>query len=163
MTRCSIVQAEGRALLEEWPQQSNKKVAFSTYSHCKVYRINVQIEREKSYTKSDRKKFQEKAFRDCARIRAMMEKCPYDGGHAIRYLMINRLIKPEDLLGIEGLLTGYEKVVYERMKHSALVLKAQKKHRRTYEEDLGAKLASIAQANSSRAGKKAKLRAGLAA
>jgi hypothetical protein len=93
----------------------------------------------------------------------MMEKCPYDGGHAIRYLMINKLIKPEDLLGIEGLLTGYEKVAYERIKHSALVLKAQKKLCRTYEEDLDAKFAVIARANSSRAGKKARLRAGLAA
>jgi hypothetical protein len=76
--------------------------------------------------------------------------------------MINRLVKPEDLIGIEGLLTGSENVAYERTKHAA-VLKAQKELFRTNNKDLGAKLAVIAQANSSRAGKKAKLRAGLAA
>ena len=84
------------------------------YSHCKVYRIDVQIERKKSYTKSDRKKFQQEAFWECAHIQALMKECPYDGGHSVRYLMINRLIKPEDLLGIEGLLAGYDNVAYER-------------------------------------------------
>jgi hypothetical protein len=92
-----------------------------------------------------------------------MKKCPYDGGHAIRYLMINRLIEPKDLLGIEGLLTGPKKVAHERMKHAAIVLKAQKELRGKNEENLDAKLASIARATSSRAGKKARMRAALAA
>lgn len=123
-------QVKGLVLLEEWPHttkspMSSKKVSFSTYSHCKRYRLNAELERNKSYSSSDRKSFKLEAYRDPVNIKAMIEASPFEGGKALGYLIRNKMLQPEQLLGIEGLIAEPEKAAMERKTHATLVLKAQ--------------------------------------
>ena len=82
------------------------------------------MERNKSYSSSDRKSFKLEAYRDTAKIKAMIEASPFEGGKALGYLIRNKMLQPEQLLGIEGLIAGPEKVAMERQTHATLVLKA---------------------------------------
>lgn len=163
---------EGGALLEEWPHvdsrnasssSKGKKVDFSTYSHVKIYRMNAGCESKKSYTSSDRKSFQLQAVRDAANIKLLIESCPYEGVHAIRYLIMNKIIQREDLVGIEGLIRGAEKVANDRKAHTAYVLKAQKELQKKNDNNLDLKLARISSSRSYKSFERALLRAALAA
>jgi hypothetical protein len=142
---------------------SEKKVIFSLYSSLHVYQMDEEFERNKSYTSKERKSFQAQALRDAFRIQSLIESCPYEGGHAIRYLMDKKLLRPEELLGIESMIMGAKKIMKERCKHSVLVLKAQKELLKTNDADMDLKIAYLATARSTKTFEKARLRAALAA
>ncbi|KAL7480200.1 hypothetical protein ACHAW6_005902 [Cyclotella cf. meneghiniana] len=172
-------QSNGRALLEEWPRRissdagedmeislcssSNKKVAFSPYSRLHVYQVDEEAERKKSYGSSERKVFQAQALHDAFRIQALIKSCPYEGGLAIRYLMDKNLLSSEELLGIENLIMGAEKVIKERRLHTTLVLETQKELLEKNDENIYQTLANVATRRSVKTLQKARLRAALAA
>lgn len=159
--------AQGNALLEEWQQPSStmvtKKVAFATYSELQVYRLDPVFESRKSYTSSERKAFRAQALHDAFYIQRLMENCPYEGGHAMNYLIERNLLSPEDLLGIEDLITGAEKITVERRRYAKYVMKTQLELKKTQASDADLKLAYVAAAKSMKAFEKARLRAALAA
>jgi hypothetical protein len=147
----------GSSLLEEWPHvmtnsSYQKKVSFSTYSNMKMY----QITEFESYSSLERKACQLQAHNDAARIQTLMQSCPYEGLNAIRYLLDQNIVQPEELLGIEHLITGSRRISKERHKHVMMVLKAQN------ELMTANAMARIAVERSFKATKKAQLRAALA-
>ncbi|KAL3787174.1 hypothetical protein HJC23_010184 [Cyclotella cryptica] len=178
-TAGSQEQGQGRALLEEWPRRisadvgeemdislcssSNKKVSFSPYSRLHVYQVDEEVERNKSYGSSERKVFQAQALHDAFRIQALIKSCPYEGGLAIRYLMEKNLLSSEELLGIENLIMGAEKVIKERRQHTIVVLEAQKDLLEKKDVNIDQALAYVATRRSSKTFQKARLRAALAA
>ena len=141
----------------------HKTVTFSTYSKLHVYKLDEEFERKKSYTSRERKSFQAQAIGEAFRIQSLIESCPYEGGQAIRYLMDKRQLRPEELLGIENMIMGADKIVKERRKHIMLVMKTQKELLKKNDVDLDVKLAYVATARSTKTFEKARLRAALAA
>jgi hypothetical protein len=163
----SMTQARGQVLLEEWPQSSPtqrpKQVAFATYSQLKVYHLDPQYERKKCYSSSERKSFQAQAFNDASHIKCLINTCPYDGGHAMRYLIEKNLVLPEELIGIDSLIIGPQKVKDERRRHAKFVVKAQETLRESKDVNMDVKLAYVATARSMKAFEKARMCAALAA
>lgn len=86
-----------------------------------------------------------------------------NGGHAVRYLIERDMMAPEELLGIENMIMGAQKITEERRKHAKYVIKAQEELRKTKADNAEAKLAYVAAAKSAKAFEKARLRAALAA
>ena len=172
-------QGNGRALLVDWPRRvsaydedkmdvsvlssSEKVVSFSSYSRLHVYQTDDEFERNKSYSSKERKKFQAQALGDAFHIQGLIEACPYEGGQAIRYLMDKKMLYPEELLGIENMIMGAEKIIKERRKHSILVIKTQKELLERNDANIDAKLAYVATSRSIKTFEKARLRAALAA
>jgi hypothetical protein len=163
------------ALLEDWPssasltcreeekRSSSKKVSFSPYSQLHVYQRDDEAERKKSFTSSERKGFQAQAVKDSFMIRSLIDTCPYEGGTAILYLMDQKLLHTEELLGIENLIMGAEKTVKQCRKHTALVIKAQRQLEAKNDANIDTKLSHVATTRSLKDVSTARLRATLAA
>jgi hypothetical protein len=117
------IETQGCALLEEWPTRPRKRVSFSKYSNMNTYQITGAVV---CYSRSERKGFQLQALKDADCIKQLMESCPFEGSNAIRYLLMEKVLGPENLLGIEHLVSGARKVVKERHRHVAVVLEAQR-------------------------------------
>jgi hypothetical protein len=164
----SNAQVSGSTLIEDWPRDrtsfsSVKKVSFSTFCSVRKYRLDDEYERTKSYKSKDRKAFQLQAYHDASVIKAMIKSCPLEGGHAILYLIANKMLLPEELLGIEYLIIGAQKTADERKKHAAFVSRAQRELIKANDENFVMKLARAASAKSEKARRKAWLRAAIAA
>jgi hypothetical protein len=142
---------------------NTKQVSFATYSELRVYHLDAKLESRKCYSSRDRKSFQAQALCDAFRIQRLMGSSPYHGGHAVRYLIERDMMAPEELLGIENMIMGAQKITEERRKHAKYVIKAQEELRKTKADNAEAKLAYVAAAKSAKAFEKARLRAALAA
>lgn len=142
---------------------NTKQVSFATYSELRVYRLDAKFERRKCYSSPERKAFQAQALCDAFRIQRLMEACPYHGGHAVHYLIERDFMAPEELLGIEHLIMGAQKITVDRRRHAKYVMKAQEELKKTKDDNADLKLAYIAAAKSTKAFEKARLRAALAA
>ncbi|KAL7483825.1 hypothetical protein ACHAW6_009468 [Cyclotella cf. meneghiniana] len=159
---------QGHSLLEDWPcnysasHYPRKEVTFSEYSELLIYNNGKSYESTKSYSTTDRKNFGARAALDASRIRNLISQYPLQTGRAIQHTMDLGLIKHEELVGIEHLVS--EKIgatiVYERRAHVATVLRAQElmqeKHRRSVDNVL---LAKVARGSSSRSTERARVRA----
>lgn len=81
----------------------------------------------------------------------------------MRYLVEKNLVLPEELIGIDSLIVGPQKVRDERRRHSKFVVKAQETLRESKDVNMDVKLAYVATARSMKAFEKARMRAALAA
>ena len=140
-----------------------KAVDFATYSDLYVYETH-ECERRKSFSSEERKMFQVNAFRDAARIDALLKKCPYEGAAAMRHLLDTGAICTEELIGIESMIaTKASKRMKERSVHSSVVLDKQEELWKAQDKNTEHKLAATAIGRSLKNVKKARSRAALAA
>lgn len=169
-------QFQGNALLEEWPhrisymdsddnslcrQDTRKEVSFAQYSSLHVYPVH-EVENNKSFKNSDRRVFQAQAVYEACRIQELICSCPYEGGKAIRYLTDCNLLKTEEMLGIESMIAGAERVLRDRLKHTAFVLDKQRELKGNKDVNIAEELAKAAISRSLKSSEKARLRAALA-
>ncbi|KAL7487519.1 hypothetical protein ACHAW6_013118 [Cyclotella cf. meneghiniana] len=143
----------------------SKKVSFSKYSACRVYKTDPYYEDNKSYTSADQKMFQKDAAYDASRIKHLVTSCSVPTGLALRQLMKQGLLSRQEILGIEHLVSiNAKNVLRVRRAYIDLVLGAQKrmrlKNEKTVDDEM---LAAVAVAKSAGMIEKARLRAALAA
>eukprot|EP00804_Cyclotella_cryptica_P024086 CCRYP_007306-RA/>CCRYP_007306-RA protein AED:0.19 eAED:0.19 QI:0/-1/0/1/-1/1/1/0/237 len=169
-------QEQGHALLEDWPERepstrfrnTRKKVTISELSKLRLYNVPT-AERQEWYSSKDREAFQAEALCEAYRIRDLMAAASEGGntrGKATLYLLERNLLSPEEMLGIEELITSVASArnsFNERRLHTALVLKKQDELRGMNELDMADKLAEVASSRSSKLVQRARLRAALAA
>jgi len=158
----------GNSLLQEWPHDylalpySRKEVAFSEYSEMRVYNYDRSCESKKSYSNDDRISFQAQTVFDASRIRNIISAYPLQTERAIHHAIDLGLLKREELVGIEHLVSekSATNLIYGRRAHIALVLRAQELIQGKYENS-GAPvmLAKVAIRSSSRNVKNAQARA----
>jgi hypothetical protein len=115
---------QGCALLEEWPTSPRKRVSFSKYSNMRTFQIRSSS--GLCYSREERRGFQLQALEDAASIKQLIESCPYEGSSAIRHLLTEKKLEPENLIGIEQLVYGARRVAKERHRHTEVVLEAQR-------------------------------------
>lgn len=158
-------QFEGRALLEEWPWRDSfmdtsmcyKEVAFSDYSSLHLYPTH-EVERRKSYTSAEIKEFKNQVSADALRVQELIAEIPLERGPAVRHLISQNKLTPEELVGIDHLIcddNAARKIAFERYTHSTIVLQKQYKVK-------DVELAAVAIKRSSKSAKKAVVRARLA-
>jgi len=130
-------QFEGRALLEEWPWRDSfmdtsmcyKEVAFSDYSSLHLYPTH-EVERRKSYTSAEIKEFKNQVSADALRVQELIAEIPLERGPAVRHLISQNKLTPEELVGIDHLIcddNAARKIAFERYTHSTIVLQKQYK------------------------------------
>ena len=167
-------QAQGRDLLEDWPQRTDasaiappsKQVTISPFSQARKYTVDESTNKP-SYSSKERKLFQDEATLEAFRIRKLMAMCPEGcntGGKATIYLIKHNILAVEEIIGIENLifLSSAKHVLKERRVHTALVLKKQDELRERNEVNAD-ELGEIARLRSSKSVERALLRAALAA
>ena len=169
-------QAQGRDLLEDWPQRESsirfrkerKQVTISEHSKLRLYNVH-KAARQEWYSSKDREVFQAEAICEAFRIRALMAAASEGGktrGKATLYLLERNLLSPEEMLGIEDLITSVASArnsFNERRLHTAVVLKKQDELREHNDIDNANKLADMARSRSTKHVERARLRAALAA
>jgi hypothetical protein len=109
-----------------------KRVVFSEYSEICVYQRNDKYEYNKSYSSADRKTFRCQALLDGDLIREVIASCPLQDANALHRLLEMKVLRTEDLLGIEHLISekGNARALKQRRTHVALLLRRQEKLRR---------------------------------
>ncbi|KAL3780858.1 hypothetical protein HJC23_001591 [Cyclotella cryptica] len=159
---------KGNSLLQDWPHNdsalhgSKKKVTFAEYSELRLYSNDKWYQSKKSYTSAEVKKFRDQAALDASRIRNLISLCPAQNGCAISHAMDAGLLKHDELLGIEHLVSekAAANALYERKAHVALTLRAQEVMQRKYDNTVNdVWLAKVARRLSSRSVKRARIRA----
>lgn len=158
----------GNSLLEEWPRDylalpySRKEVTFSEYSEMRLYHYERSCESKKSYSNDDRRNFQAQAVFNASRIRNIISTHPLQTERAIDHAVDLGLIKHEELVGIEHLVSekAAASLIYRRRAHVALVLRAQELIQEKYGNSADpVMLAKVAIRSSSRNIEKARVRA----
>ena len=176
-------------LLEDWPRpmsgctqerQSLRKllkprVTFSEMSSMQLYHIDQLYADSKSYSKKDFKRFSKDILMEAERIKNLVLLTSSDAStkESCRYLIENNVIMPEEILGIDHLISkSAYKLLQERRNHPRAVLsekyriealtsdsmKQMKSH-----DDLVKQLATFSALRSSRSAKRARIRASTAA
>ncbi|KAL7502013.1 hypothetical protein ACHAWX_000430 [Stephanocyclus meneghinianus] len=143
----------------------SKKVSFSDFSTCRVYITDPYYEKNKSYSSTDQKVFQNEAAYDACRIKHLVTSCSEPTGLAFRQLMTQGLLSRQEILGIEHLVSiNANKDLRGRRAYIDLVLGVQKhmrsKNANTVDVEM---LAAVAVAKSAGMIGKARRRAALAA
>ncbi|KAL7477209.1 hypothetical protein ACHAW6_003022 [Cyclotella cf. meneghiniana] len=168
-------QERGNDLLEDWPHSKSpslcrntcKKVTISEHSQLRLFKVHKAA--SQWYSSKDREAFQAEALCEAFRIRELMAAASEGGntrGKATLYLIQRNLLSPEEMLGIEDLISSVasaRRSCNERRLHVALVLKKQEELKKISESDISNKLAELASARSSKHVDRARLRAALAA
>jgi len=157
----------GYSLLEEWPHNylaancSRKEVTISEYSEMRIYNNDRSCRSNKYYSNADRKHFQAQAAVDASRIRNIISKCRLKTEKAIHHAVDADLIKHEELVGIEHLVSekAATNLFYERRTHVASVLRAQELLQEKYGNVDPVTLARVANKTSSRSVERAQVRA----
>jgi hypothetical protein len=169
-------QARGHDLLEDWPRcdfssrsrNASKNVTISETSKLRFYNVHKTVSQE-WYSSKDRQVFQAEAVCEAFRIRELIAVASEGGntrGKATMYLVERNLLSPEEMLGIEDLITGVASARHafkERRLHTALVLTKQRELREKNERNIANKLAEVATSRSLKNVERARLRAALAA
>ena len=168
----SNVSNQGHALLEEWPSQrvsrghkETKTVRFSEYSEARVFNNRSYISK-KSYTKAEVAGFKAQVSIEASGLQKLISRFRMPTGGAIHSALGLGMLKVENLVGMEHLVTqsARDQFVLERSTHSALVLRAQKllQEKGEYTDEMAAvMLAKAASISSSSSSKKAALRASM--
>ncbi|KAL3805926.1 hypothetical protein HJC23_007887 [Cyclotella cryptica] len=143
---------------------STRQVRFSDYSTLHIYRADPSYRRCKSYLPSEYQAFRTRAAFEAFRLRQLIEACPFQNAETIRLLINRGIVKREDFLGIEHLISesAHERVVKERRVHSSSLLKRQKELLENNEWDANS-LAEVALARSAKSAARARVRAAVAA
>ncbi|KAL3789531.1 hypothetical protein HJC23_001339 [Cyclotella cryptica] len=142
----------------------SKRVRFAEHSKRRVYSADEDYEKTKSYSFASRKIFQKEATREGIRIKNLVASRSLPTGSAIEILLKRGLLRSEELLGIENLVSKNPKQSsLAKRSYTDLVLGMQKQMREMNENRVDAvMLAKVANANSMRMIEKAKVRANLA-
>eukprot|EP00804_Cyclotella_cryptica_P028470 CCRYP_018823-RA/>CCRYP_018823-RA protein AED:0.35 eAED:0.44 QI:0/0/0/0.75/0/0/4/0/280 len=159
--------SKGHSLLQDWPHRDmtldcpTKKVTFSEYSQLRLYKDDRSYQSKKSCTAAEIKKFRAQAALDTSRIRTLISPFSPQTGDAIKHAIDLGLIKHEEILGIEHLVS--EKVaantLYERSAHVALTLRAQEVMQKKLKTVDAVMLAKVTCMSSSRCIERARMRA----
>jgi hypothetical protein len=168
-------------LLEDWPSritgdcwsidandQSNHwvrarpQVTFSKLSSVQIYPHDPAVMRDMSYTKDERKSFCNEAVAECLRIRQLLHSTP--GGFnkdSFKCLIKNNVVSMEEIVGIDHMVLGKSaSLIKERQEHIRSVVSAQYDIFMTGGDSVE-KLAAFCASRSSRAVKRARVRAAL--
>lgn len=175
---------QGNALLEEWPTsdrsetlledwpavesprpKEKKSVRISEYSEVRIFNNRSYIS-QKSYTKDDVDGFKAQISIEASGLQTLISRFSRPTGAAIHSALGIGMLKIENLIGMEHLITpsAREQFVLERKTHSDLVLRAQKllQEKRDCPDEISAvMLAKAASISSSTSTKKAVLRASM--
>lgn len=170
-------------LLEDWPRRITRDcwdvdakprcntlshhcrprvVTFSKLSSVQIYHHNPIDVRELSYTKDERKQFCTEAVKECLRIRQLLHSTP--GGFnkdSFKCLIKNNVVSLEDIVGIDHMVLGKSaSLIKERQDLIRSVVSAQYDIAMK-DGDSTEKLAEFCASQSSRAVKRARVRAAL--
>lgn len=175
---------QGNALLEEWPTsdrsetlledwpavesprpKEKKSVRISEYSEVRIFNNRSYIS-QKSYTKDDVDGFKAQISIEASGLQTLISRFSRPTGAAIHSALGIGMLKIENLIGMEHLITpsARDQFVLERKTHSDLVLRAQKllQEKRDCPDEISAvMLAKAAGISSSTSTKKAVLRASM--
>lgn len=138
------------------------RVTFSKLSSVQIYPHDPTVIRDMSYTKDERKAFCNEAVAECLRIRQLLHSTP--GGFnkdSFKCLIKNKLVSMEDIVGIDHMVLGKSaSLIKERQEHVRSVVSAQYDISMN-DCDSAEKLAAFCASRSSRAVKRARVRAAL--
>ncbi len=138
------------------------RVTFSKLSSVQIYPHDPTVMRNMSYTKDERKTFCNEAVAECLRIRQLLHSTP--GGFnkdSFKCLIKNKLVSMEDIVGIDHMVLGKSaSLIKERQEHVRSVVSAQYDISMN-DGDSAEKLAAFCASRSSRAIKRARVRAAL--
>jgi hypothetical protein len=168
-------------LLEDWPSRitgdcwsidandksnhwvrARPQVTFSKLSSVQIYPHDPAVMRDMSYTKRERKSFCNEAVAECLRIRQLLHSTP--GGfnkESFKCLIKNNVVSMEEIVGIDHMVLGKSaSLIKERQEHVRSVVSAQYDISMTGGDSVE-KLAAFCASRSSRAVKRARVRAAL--
>jgi hypothetical protein len=160
---------QSHSLIEDWPQvepsRPKKTVRISDYSEVRIFHNRSYVSK-KAYSKEDVNMFKAQVSLEATSIQNLISRFSLPTGSAIRSVLGPGLLKHENLVGLEHLVTPKARQDYvdERKSHSALVLRAQKllREKRTDSEEVAAiMLAKAASISSLKSVKKGTLRAAM--
>ena len=150
------------------------RVIFSEMSSIQLYHIDLLYAINKSYSKEDFKRFSMDTLVEAARIKnhvLLTSSDPYTKV-SFRYLIENHVIMPEEIQGIEHLLSkSAYKLLQERRNHPRAVLSEQNRmealpsdsmKQMKSRDDILIQLATFSALRSSRSAKRARIRASTA-
>ncbi|KAL7476974.1 hypothetical protein ACHAW6_002798 [Cyclotella cf. meneghiniana] len=158
--------SQGHDLLQEWPHNdvashdTREKVTFAEYSVMRLYNNDKSYQSKKSYTAAEVKNFRDQAALDASRVRNIISTHSLQNGHASNHAVDLGLVKHEEILGIEHLLSEKTaaNALYERRAHVALTLRAQEVMRRKSGNPVDhVMLAKVASMSSSRSCNRARI------
>jgi len=170
------VESESSSDSDDKPDPPRPRVSISETSTLHVfenqrddmYRFNI------AYTAEDRDFFIAKALQDADRITNLITTAPqHSRAESIKYLVTNKIVTREELIGIEHLTLDKSPSRAEiRKRHSDAVLKVQDEYRQQWLlllqqrqqpplQDVAIALGKFARRNSHESRKRAKARAGL--
>jgi len=156
---CWLVDANDQGSVPRRHRQPRRVVTFSKLSSVQIYPHNPMDMRELTYTKEERKKFCADAVAECLRIRKLLHSTP--GGFnkdSFKCLIKNNIVALEDIVGIDHMVLGKSaSLIKERQELIRSVVSAQ------FDIDMSdvEKLAAFCASKSSRAVKRARVRAAL--
>ena len=161
-------------------QQSLRKslkprVTFSKMSSMQLYHVDPLYANSNSYSKEDFTLFSMDIMMEAARIKNLLLLTSSDAStkESLRYLIENHVIMPEEIQGIEHLISNSAyKLLKERRNHPRAVLSEQDRmealtsdsmKKTKSHDDIVNQLATFSASRSSRSAKRARIRASTAA
>ena len=158
---CWLTNANDRSTPLSHPRP-RPRVTFSKLSSVQIYPHDPTVMRDMSYTKDERKTFCNEAVAECLRIRQLLHSTP--GGFnkdSFKSLIKNNVVSMEDIVGIDHMVLGKSaSLIRERQEHIRSVVSAQYDISMK-DGDSAEKLAAFCASRSSRAVKRARVRAAL--
>lgn len=151
-----LSQANARRASQEWQQKKSscrrpcdepkmtavkKQLRFSEHSELRIYHPDQPYEAKKSYTSFNQKVIKEATLLKACHINDLMASVPVSQKHAIPYLLRMKLLRREDLIGLEHMIghKAVTKAEKERQVYALLVLGLQdllpKKYDHIYAEN----------------------------
>lgn len=179
------VESQADELLEDWPRRisscsadndtddwqflcqminQDRRVSFSDRSSLLTYEEHPPYVRSKAYTKEDRKAFSSEVLQEACRIKRLVLAAPGASvKESFKYLVRNKTIKIEEVVGIEHLVFGVSstKLLKERKDHARAVVTEQRRYH--HADEKAERLGQFAALRSSKSAKHAKIRAAMAA
>jgi len=156
---CWVVDANDQGGVPRRHRQPRRVVTFSKISSVQIYPHNPMDMRELTYTKEERKQCCSDAVAECLRIRKLLHSTP--GGFnkdSFKCLIKNNIVALEDIVGIDHMVLGKSaSLIKERQELVRSVVSAQFDIAMSDVE----KLAAFCASKSSRAVKRARVRAAL--
>ncbi|KAL3804171.1 hypothetical protein HJC23_013690 [Cyclotella cryptica] len=145
-------------------RHTSKRVSFSEYSSLHLYGSDPSYRCQMSYSKSEIEDFRFRAASEARHLRQLLARCPLQDANRICHLLIvHNVLAPEDVLGIEHLLSeNASRLVFtERLFQRASLLAKQEELREKNELDAEL-LAEVAISRSAKNAERARVRAAIA-
>ena len=174
-------QFKSNNLLEDWPRRVScystedmedmqqgplpKGVDFSDFSQLRIFLPDTTYTKSKAYNPEERKDFKMEALREAVRIKRLITSTPAPSmRESLKYLLKNKVLAPEEIVGIEHLVFSKSVTQVCRARKAHVQAVVQKQHElQQGQRDSTKKLGDYSASRSIKYVKHARVRAAMAA